>query len=234
MLVDAGFSARELERRLIRCGIDPSSLTAIVITHEHSDHIKGLNLFSRKYRLNLFSSEKVLECSSIMKKRLSSFHSIQSGIPFDIGEIEVRPFMLPHDAEDTFGFSIRANGAHIAYATDLGFASRLVVEEMKGADAIILEANHDIGMLLDGPYPWFLKERLMSRHGHLSNKGMRELVEEISCGSTRFLVLAHLSEVNNRPDRALHEAKLGAKKAGSKHLKIVVSSQKEITEMVEL
>jgi len=169
-----------------------------------------------------------------MKKRLSSFHSIRSGVPFGIGEMEVRPFELPHDAEDTLGFSFRTNGAQLAYATDLGFASKLVVEEMKNADAIILEANHDIEMLLDGPYPWFLKERLMSRHGHLSNKGMRELVEEVAGSGTRLLILAHLSEVNNRPDKALHEAKLGAKRAGLKHLKIVVSSQGETTEMVEL
>ncbi|MEW5805793.1 MAG: MBL fold metallo-hydrolase [Acidobacteriota bacterium] len=234
ILIDAGFGARGLERRLLQAGIAPPSLAGVIVTHEHSDHIRGLRLFSKKYRMNLYSSEKSFEDSGIIEDDLSSFHCIEAGIPFEIGEIKIHPFSLPHDAESTFGFIIKANRLKLSYATDFGYPSKLVVERMKDSDGIILEANHDTEMLLNGPYPWFLKERLIGRLGHLSNESMAELVEQIVDADTRFLMLAHLSEVNNSPGQAVQMARKAAHRRGAKNLRIMASYQDQLSEMIEL
>ncbi len=234
LLIDAGFSARELRIRLMRCGIDPSSLTAVIITHEHSDHIRGLSHFARRYPVNLFSTERALECSRISRKDLASFHRIDPDVAFSVGDLEIRPFSLPHDAEDTFGFLIRCNGIKVAYATDLGYPSKRVADEMKDANCIIVEANHDVETLMKGPYPWFLKERLLGRRGHLSNRSMGELVEQIIHDETRALVLAHLSEVNNTEAMALEEAQRAVRQTRVKKMRIIVSSQDEPSELVKL
>ncbi len=218
----------------MHCGIDPSSLTAVIITHEHCDHIKGLSHFAKRHPINLFSTERALECSQSSRTDLSNFHRIDPGVIFSVGDIEIRPFSLPHDADETFGFSIRSDGIKVAYATDLGFPSKLVVEEMKDADCIIVEANHDVETLMNGPYPWFLKERLMGKRGHLSNTSMGELVTQIVHNETRVLVLAHLSEVNNTEAMALQEARRAVKKTGAKKTRIIVSSQGEPAELVTL
>jgi phosphoribosyl 1,2-cyclic phosphodiesterase len=148
--------------------------------------------------------------------------------------LKINPFSLPHDATETYGFILRSNGVKISYATDLGFASKLVKERMKESDILIIEANHDMEMLKNGPYPWFLKQRLIGQQGHLSNESMGELVEEIIHEATRYLILAHLSTVNNRPELARREALKAASQAGANQLKILVSSQNEISELIQI
>ncbi len=234
ILIDAGLSAGALKHRLLQVGVNPCHLTALLITHEHHDHIRGLKLFLKKFPLPLFASEESLLCSRIVKEDLDAFTPLQSGISFQIGSTEVTPFSLPHDASETYGFNLRSNGMKLSYATDLGFASKLIRERMRDSNILIIEANHDTTMLKAGPYPWFLKQRLMGRKGHLSNETMGELVGDIMQESTRFLVLAHLSEVNNRPELARKEALKAASKAGAKKLKIIISSQNEVSESIQL
>jgi phosphoribosyl 1,2-cyclic phosphodiesterase len=215
-------------------GVDPCQLTALLITHEHHDHIKGLKLFLKHYSLPLFGSEESLLCAGISEGNLDAFTPLQSGISLQIGSLEVAPFSLPHDAVETYGFNLRSNGMKLSYATDLGFASKLIREKMKDSGILIIEANHDMGMLTAGPYPWFLKQRVMSRRGHLSNASMGKLVGDVIRETTRFLVLAHLSEVNNSPDLARREALSAASKADAKRLKIIVSSQNTVSELIQL
>ncbi len=234
ILIDAGFSANELERRLFQAKMDPARLTALLITHEHHDHIRGLRLFLKRHRIPLFASEQSLLCSGILPKNLFNFTPLESGIPFHIGSMKICPFLLPHDAVETFAFSIRSSGINISYATDLGFASKLVEEGMKDSHIIIIEANHDLEMLKEGPYPWFLKQRLMGRLGHLSNESMGLLVKKVVHPLTKYLILAHLSEVNNTPELAKKEALKAASEAEARKLKIVISSPYEISELIQL
>ncbi len=214
--------------------MDPGQLTALLISHEHHDHIKGLKLLLKHYSLPLFASEQSLLCSGISAKDLTAFTPLRSGASFQVGALEIAPFSLPHDAVETYGFNVRSNGIKLSYATDLGFASKLVREKMKDSDILVIEANHDTEMLKAGPYPWFLKQRLMSRQGHLSNESMSKLVGEIIQESTRYLVLAHLSEVNNKPELAKKEALKAASRVDKKQLKIIVSSQNKVSESIQL
>lgn len=213
--------------------MDPNQLTALLITHEHHDHIKGLKLFLKRYSIPLFASEETLLCSGISSQDLTEFTPLETGTSFQIGDLKVDPFSLPHDAMETYGFILRANGVKISYATDLGFASKLVKERMKESDVLIIEANHDSEMLKSGPYPWFLKQRVIGQQGHLSNESMGQLVEDIIHEETRYLILAHLSQVNNRPELARKQA-LRAARVGGSHPKIIVSSQHEISERIEI
>lgn len=214
--------------------MDPKQLTALLITHEHHDHIKGLKLFLKRYSIPLFASEESLLCSGISSQDLTAFTPLESGASFQIGDLTIDPFSLPHDATETYGFILRSNGVKISYATDLGFASKLVKERMKESDILIIESNHDMEMLKNGPYPWFLKQRLIGQQGHLSNESMGELVEEIIHDATRYLILAHLSRVNNSPELARREAFKAAAQAGARQLKIIVSSQNEISELIQI
>lgn len=234
ILIDAGLSVGELKKRLHQAGVDPCELSALLITHEHHDHIKGLKLFIKRHPVPLFASEESLMCLGINTRDLSSFTTLNSGLSFQIGSLDIHPFSLPHDAEETFGFSLRSNGIQLSYATDLGYASKLVRERMKDSDIIIIEANHDVEMIKQGPYPWFLKQRVMSLQGHLSNESMGKLVEEVIHASTRYLILAHLSEVNNTPELARKEALKAASRAGARKLEIIVSLPDEISESISL
>jgi phosphoribosyl 1,2-cyclic phosphodiesterase len=205
ILVDAGFSAREIDRRMRCRELDPGRLNAILLTHEHTDHVRGIERLVRRHRLPVYLTAGTLAGAPSLRE-LPELSTITCGREFRIDSLTVRPFSIAHDARDPSGFSIGANGDRIGIATDLGHATALVQEHLRGCRLLILEANHDPQMLVDGPYPWFLKQRIRGRNGHLSNPESMALLAEVLHPGLEHVVLAHLSETNNSPEIALREA----------------------------
>jgi len=202
ILIDAGLSGIEIERRLSSRNIPPESLDAIVVSHEHADHIQGVGVLSRRFNLPVFISKKT-EHGAGQIGSVKIFNHFECGSPFQIKDLTVHPFSVSHDAEDPAGFTISQNGIKIGVATDLGHSTAMVKEHLKACSLLVLEANHDVDMLIDGPYPWPIKQRIRSRTGHLSNESTKKLLTEILCDELKHIVLSHLSEVNNTPQKAL-------------------------------
>jgi phosphoribosyl 1,2-cyclic phosphodiesterase len=216
ILIDAGLGKREMLRRFEALGrARPARVDAILITHEHSDHSTGLAQMAREWNcpayltepthreiVKMFAAEDPEKPSR--KAKIDRIEYIRAGERFEIGDIEINPFAIPHDAADPVGYAFRTNGTKVALVTDLGYMPELVKYHLREADFLILESNHDLDMLKVGPYPWYIKQRVMSRTGHLSNNVVSEFLSdsEVFDGRARHLVLAHLSEQNNTPDIA--------------------------------
>lgn len=272
ILVDAGLSCRELFRRMRLVGEDPEALDAIVITHEHQDHINGLAVTARRLGIPVYCTEathrawirqvtpqrrmtyaewvaqykasgdkaSVFEAShpphpepdpdpepdpapepepvpdpgqTPDPARLPSVTYFRAGERFSIGNVRVDPFTIPHDAADPVGFVFNAEGVRLAVATDLGYMPPNVKAQLRRCDLILLESNHDLEMLRDGPYPWSVKQRVLSRVGHLSNDACASFFEQDYDGHATYLILGHLSESNNMPELA----RLAAERALCSH-----------------
>ncbi len=201
ILVDAGLSMRELGRRLAPAGVEFADLDAILITHEHSDHVSGLPVLARNRKLRAAIYLSRLTAPAIdwggAEPRLELF---QAGAAFRVGDVDVQSFSIPHDAADPVGFCFEAEGLRIGIATDLGYVPESVKYHLRRTDVLLLESNHDLDMLKVGPYPWSVKQRVMSRLGHLSNLGMSDYLAHDLSSTTAHLVLGHLSEQNNHPE----------------------------------
>ena len=205
LLVDAGLSRKETFERLTAAGVRPDSLTAILITHEHSDHISGLHAIAKKLNIPVYMSrltapavfQTASDGAEEFTPRLELF---AAGSSFTIGDIDVTSFTIPHDAADPVGFSFRAEGIKIAIATDLGYMPESIRFHLRGSDVLLLEANPDLEMLKVGPYPWALKQRIMGRNGHLSNDVACTFIRHDLDTSTSTLILGHLSAHNNHPE----------------------------------
>ena len=205
ILVDAGLSGREISRRLEEYGLSPEKISAIVVSHDHGDHCRGVAPFVKNRDIPVFMTAAAFEASGI-RVNPSQHRAISPGESFEVGGIAVTCFSVPHDAVDPLGFIVEKNGVRIGIALDLGFMSNLVVERLKGCNGIVLESNHDVAMLKAGPYPWALKQRVMSRSGHLSNDAVARYLACDFDGTAAHVVLAHLSKQNNLPDLALLSA----------------------------
>jgi phosphoribosyl 1,2-cyclic phosphodiesterase len=264
VLVDCGLSCRELFRRMRLAGEEPETLDAIVITHEHSDHVNGVAVTARKLGIPVYFTEGthrawmrwltprrqmtyaqwLEQCRKQTAERqaeavaaeeegeldendlaptptpeaaadaaespapqkdptwLPAVEYFRAGEPFQIGDIAISPFTTPHDAADPVGFVFRAEGVRLGFATDLGYIPPNVKAQLQGVDLLLLEANHDLEMLRDGPYPWSVKQRVLSRVGHLSNEAAASFLEDGYDGQAAYVILAHLSESNNLPELA--------------------------------
>jgi phosphoribosyl 1,2-cyclic phosphodiesterase len=210
LLVDAGLGKKETLRRLAMMELAAGHLDGIVISHEHSDHIGGLMALISQWRnltvyLNAATHAEVVRMlPERQAKRLQRVEFIQAGQRFAVGDIEVAPFIIPHDAVDPLGFTFASGGVKLGLVTDLGYLPALVKERIRDCDALVLESNHDLEMLKVGPYPWHVKQRVMSRTGHLSNDTVSQFLADPEGfdGRSRYVVLAHLSENNNNPDVA--------------------------------
>jgi len=263
ILVDAGLSCRELFRRMKLAGEDPATLDAILVTHEHQDHVNGLAVTARKLGIPVYFTEGthrawmrwltprkqmtyaqwIEQCRKQAAARqaesepsegdpdeadegeaamtgmaaavalepeapkkdpawLPSVVYFQAGKPLQIGDLAVSPFTTPHDATDPVGFVFQAEGVRMAVATDLGYVTPNVKAQLRQLDLLLLESNHDLEMLRDGPYPWSVKQRVLSRVGHLSNEATAQFLEEEYDGQARYVILGHLSESNNLPELA--------------------------------
>jgi phosphoribosyl 1,2-cyclic phosphodiesterase len=197
ILVDIGLSGKETARRLRECGVEPEQVSAIVLSHEHGDHCRGAGPFIKGLKIPVFMTEGAYEASGLTLP-CGMFRRIDAGAGFEIGNLQFTPFAVPHDAADPIGMTVERDGVKIAIVLDLGYVSNLVAERLKGCDGIILESNHDLNMLKVGPYPWALKQRVMSRRGHLSNDGVAEFLANGFDGRARHVLLAHLSKKNWR------------------------------------
>jgi phosphoribosyl 1,2-cyclic phosphodiesterase len=206
VLVDVGLSGRETARRLRECGLEPDRVSAIVISHEHGDHCRGLVPFVKSLGVPVFMTANALAASAI-ELEPRRVEQIRSGIPFEINGIQFTPFDVPHDAADPIAFTIERRGVKVGIVVDLGYISNLVAERLRGCDCVVLESNHDLQMLRVGPYPWALKQRVMSRRGHLSNESVARYLANEFDGRARHVVLAHLSRKNNLPELALESAR---------------------------
>jgi len=242
ILVDAGVSGRETFKRMKALGADPHSLAAILITHEHSDHIYGLATLAKRLRIPVFMTgathqawARALRDERGEKPKLEKFERFESGHRFQVGDIEVKPFTIPHDAADPVGFTFRAEGVKVGFATDLGYLPVSVRDHLRGCDVLVMESNHDLEMLRVGPYPWSVKQRVMSRVGHLSNEALANFLINDYDNSATFVVLAHLSEQNNHPEIARREAERAlAARGGLFCNRLLLASQTEALQPIRL
>jgi len=216
ILVDAGLSGKEIARRLNEYGLSPEKISAIVVSHDHGDHCRGVAPFVKNLDIPVFMTAAAFDVSGV-RVNPSKHRVISPGECFEIGDIAVTCFSVPHDTEDPLGFVLEKEGVRIGIALDLGFMSNLVIERMKGCAGIVLESNHDMAMLKAGPYPWALKQRVMSRNGHLSNDAVARYLSCDFDGTAAHVVLAHLSKNNNLPELALISAQKALEERSDMH-----------------
>jgi phosphoribosyl 1,2-cyclic phosphodiesterase len=244
ILVDAGLSCRETFNRLRKLGERPEDLSAILITHEHSDHIAGLQRLAAKLNVPVFLTDPThREWGRVARKaadegkvpELRSRERFASGTTFQIGNIEIKPFTIPHDAADPVGFTFRTEGVKIGFATDLGYMPVSVRDHLRGCDILVIESNHDVEKLRTGSYPWSVKQRVMSRVGHLSNEALAQFFTSDYDGGAAYVVLAHLSEQNNHPEIARAAAEQALReRQGLWQNRVLLASQSEALEPIRL
>ncbi|HLQ96447.1 MAG TPA: MBL fold metallo-hydrolase [Pseudogracilibacillus sp.] len=204
LLVDAGLSGKQLDRLFQEAGVDPAQLTGILVTHEHSDHIKGLGIIARKYNLPIYANTKTWHAMEKQLGKLTTdqkFHFEPNTIQ-TFGSIDVESFSVSHDAVDPMFFTFRTEQKKIALVTDLGYVSERIKKTVEDADAYIFEANHDISMLQMGHYPWNVKRRILGDTGHVSNEDCGLALSDIISNKTKRVYLAHLSKDNNMKELA--------------------------------
>lgn len=208
LLVDAGMTGRAIETQLCSIGVAPASLSGILITHEHSDHIKGVGVLSRKYDLPVYANEKTWMAmqDKIGGVSLRNQRQFYTGEDFYIGAMGINPFSIPHDAAEPVGYAFYHGTLKAATATDIGHVNDTWVDAVSGAQVMMLESNHDVEMLMDGHYPQYLKRRIRGRHGHLSNTDSAKALLRLVEGGLRHVILGHLSEENNSPELAFQAA----------------------------
>ena len=242
ILVDAGISCRETFKRMKSLGEDPHTLSAILITHEHSDHIYGLATLARKLRIPIFMTgathqawARAMRDENGVRPQLDRFERFESGHSFQVGDIAVKPFTIPHDAADPVGFTFRTEGIKVGIATDLGYLPVSVRDHLRGCDVLVMESNHDLEMLRVGPYPWSVKQRVMSRVGHLSNVALADFFTNDYDNHATFVVLAHLSDQNNHPEIARRGAERALAARGTLFQnRLLLASQNEPLQPVRL
>jgi phosphoribosyl 1,2-cyclic phosphodiesterase len=242
ILVDAGISCRETFKRMKALGEDPRSLSAILITHEHSDHVYGLRTLAKKLKVPVFMTgathqtwAKAMRDEEGNRPEVETLEIFAAGKSFQVGDIAVTPFTIPHDAADPVGFTFRAEGVKVGFATDLGYVPASVRDHLRCCEVLVIESNHDVEMLRVGPYPWSVKQRVMSRVGHLSNDALAEFFSSDYDGEAAYVVLAHLSEHNNHPEiaRRAAERALGPRRTLLRN-RVMLASQIEPLEPIRL
>jgi phosphoribosyl 1,2-cyclic phosphodiesterase len=235
LLVDAGLSCRELLRRLRRCGESPGGIDAILISHEHGDHINGLRVLAKRLRVPVYMTADTHEAyrrsardSAGHRVKLERLETFRAGCAFQIGDVVIMPFTTPHDAVDPVAFTFVSEGIKAGICTDLGYMPASVRHHLRGCHMLMIESNHDVEMLRGGPYPWSIKQRVMSRVGHLSNDALADFFATDYDGGAEFLILAHLSEENNHPEiaRMTAERALGEQRTFVRN-QVMLASQHE-------
>ena len=212
LLVDTGISKKRIEAGLNELEIKGEELSGILITHEHADHIQGLGVFSRRYGIPIYATKGTLqgiqECKSLGKMPEGLFHEISADKEFMLGDIQVQPFTISHDAKEPTGYTLQNDNKRVAVATDLGKYDEYTVNHLKDVNAMVLESNHDVHMLEVGPYPYPLKQRVLGEKGHLSNELSGRLLCDILHENIKKVFLGHLSKENNYEQLAYETVKL--------------------------
>ena len=205
LLIDAGISARRIESALAHAGLTVNDIAGVLITHEHADHISGLGTLLRRCGVTLYAPHTVAaRLCGMLPAAVDRMHVIPVGESFPVGDVRVRAFHTPHDTDESVGYRVEGAGC-FALATDMGEVTDEVLDGLLGADTVLIESNHDIGMLVDGGYPFYLKRRILSGRGHLSNTDCAALAARLVREGTKTVILGHLSRENNRPELALAE-----------------------------
>lgn len=208
LLIDAGLSGKRILEALCSIGESPAELSAILITHEHVDHVRGAGIVSRKQNVPIYANEatwQAMECG-LGPVKLENRCAFCTGEEFEIGDICIRPFAIPHDAAEPVGYNFFAQGKKITTATDIGHMNKELLPYIEGNDLLLLESNHDTEMLKVGPYPWPLKKRILGDHGHLSNEIAAKVIAYLAEKGGKRFILGHLSHENNFPELAYQTA----------------------------
>jgi phosphoribosyl 1,2-cyclic phosphodiesterase len=256
VLIDAGFSPRQIRQRLAMIGRTPENLSAILITHEHADHITGLFCLAEKLRIPIYCNRETQEAIAWslkerwngkrdplfdgMEKTTGDFlqklewRLFQTGDQFELNDLLVETFPIPHDAQDPVGYLLRTSAGNFGFVTDLGHMTKLVIERVRPANVLVLESNHDIRMLQNSNRSWSLKQRILGRHGHLSNEAAADAATEIMSDGLKHLYLAHLSRECNKPELAMQVMAERLGKIGARHVHLQLASQHTPCQTLEL
>ncbi len=234
IIIDAGLSGRELTRRLEHLEVDPTAIDGLVITHEHSDHIKGAGPLSRRFDIPVYINGPTLYKGLKILGNISRPVRLQTGQSINIHDLVIETFTKCHDAADPMGLVLASNGQRLGIVTDLGRSTPVVVDRIKDCRALILEFNHDESMLARGPYPLELKRRIKGPDGHLSNLQAARLLENIAHDDLNVVVLAHISDKNNAPEKALEEAHRALEACGQQGTRVLLSHQDRELPLLDL
>jgi phosphoribosyl 1,2-cyclic phosphodiesterase len=232
ILVDGGLSARQLVLRLEQCGVSPDQLDGVLLTHEHGDHICGLEVLYRKFQVPIYANTLTAEavrCGSALDEH-RNWRIFRTGAEFSICDINIQTFPVPHDAVDPVGFLFHTGTRALGYITDLGYATKMLVERLREVHTLVIETNHDEKLLQADPHrPWPVKQRIMSRHGHLSNDSAATVISELLPGQIERVVLGHLSRDCNTPDLACSAVRATCEKLGKPGLEIFCALQTAVS-----
>ncbi len=231
LLLDGGLSARQLALRLALCGVNPIEIDGILLTHEHLDHAGALHVWCKQFATPIYCNRLTAEVLQTQRPELrKEWRYFLTGSAFTIGDISVEPFPVPHDAVEPVGFVLHDGNAALGFLTDLGVATKLVQERIRGAHTLVIETNHDEKLLQnDTRRPWSVKQRIMSRHGHLSNAAAAAVLAECAGGNLRRAVLGHLSRDCNSPELAVGAVRARLEECGAGEVEVVCATQREIT-----
>ncbi len=222
LLIDAGLSAKEITKRLAAIGVELKKLHGILVSHEHQDHVTGVGVLARKLRCPVWMTRGTLDAARRRFRGRERIRLIENDETFTVGDLRARAFSISHDAADPVNFVVEDGETRVAVATDMGKVTPLVFDRLQGADMVIMESNYDRDLLMNGSYPWHLKRRISSTHGHLANDDSAEAIGRLAEQGLRHAVLAHLSQENNRPEIARATCEAGLNGMG-RHFQIDVA-----------
>jgi phosphoribosyl 1,2-cyclic phosphodiesterase len=232
VLIDGGLSARQIVVRLEQCGVTPEQLDGVLLTHEHGDHVCGLEVLCRKFAVPIYANAlttEAIKCDGGLDRH-RNWRIFRTGAEFKICDITVETFPVPHDAVDPVGFAFHAGARSLGFITDLGYATKMLIERLREVHTLVIETNHDEKLLqADTHRPWPVKQRIMSRHGHLSNAAAATVIEELLPGKVERVVLGHLSRDCNTPDLACGAIRALLDKCGKIDMEVFCAAQTQIS-----
>jgi phosphoribosyl 1,2-cyclic phosphodiesterase len=231
LLVDGGLSARQIVTRLALCGFTPKELDGVLLTHEHGDHVCGLEVLCRKFQIPIYCNSltaEAMRCGSLGQHR--NWRLFRTGAEFSICDVIVQTFPVPHDAVDPVGFAFHAGSRGLGFITDLGYPTKMLIERLRAVHTLVIETNHDEKLLQNDPHrPWPVKQRIQSRHGHLSNTAAAMVIEQLLPGKIERVVLGHLSRDCNTPALACAAVQELLDKIGRREIQVYCAGQREIS-----
>lgn len=231
LLVDGGLSARQIVLRLEQCGVTPQQLDGVLITHEHGDHVCGLEVLCRKFRIPIYCNS--LTAEAIRSGTLAEHRNwrlFRTGSDFSICDIAIETFPVPHDAVDPVGYTFYSGESALGFVTDLGYATKMMVERLRRVHTLVIETNHDEKLLQNDPYrPWPVKQRIQSRHGHLSNDAAAAVIDQLLSGKLERVVLGHLSRDCNTPELASGAIRALLSQRGRDEIEVHCASQSQVS-----